>query len=55
MDNCLDTGYDHKIYNNFHKDKQDLEKLNAKLEKEGIKMFYMEGDVATNALGKPSK
>ena len=25
-DNCLDTGYDHKIYNNFHKDKQDLEK-----------------------------
>ena len=25
MDNCLDTGDNHKIHNDFHKDKQDLD------------------------------
>ena len=31
-------------------DRRELEQVNAQLDKEGVKMFYVEGDVATNAL-----
>ena len=31
-------------------DKEQLEKLNREVRKEGVEMFYVEGDVATNAL-----